>query len=129
MNFYKLPENGKTYLIKNFERDNKAYMGFAVENAFTPDYNLKARSVGSDKDSKSACWTIEESNGRYKFKNVATGLYMGKLPVLPIIPIILLMLQKQKRLIYIRMMVTDSELLQLDSMALINGTWQVAKTL
>lgn len=37
-NFYKLPENGKTYLIKNFERDNKAYMGFAVENAFTPDY-------------------------------------------------------------------------------------------
>ena len=80
MNFYKLPENGKTYLIKNFERDNKAYMGFAVENAFTPDYNLKARSVGSDKDSKSACWTIEESNGKYKFKNVATGLYMGKTP-------------------------------------------------
>lgn len=80
MNFYKLPENGKTYLIKNFERDNKAYMGFAVENAFTPDYNLKVRSVGSDKDSKSACWTIEESNGRYKFKNVATGLYMGKTP-------------------------------------------------
>lgn len=79
-NFYKLPENGKTYLIKNFERDNKAYMGFAVENAFTPDYILKARSVGSDKDCKSACWTIEESNGRYKFKNVATGLYMGKTP-------------------------------------------------
>lgn len=80
INFFKLPENGKTYLIKNFERDNKAYMGFAVENAFTPDYNLKARSVGSDKDSKSACWTIEESNGKYKFKNVATGLYMGKTP-------------------------------------------------
>lgn len=79
-NFYKLPENGKTYLIKNFERDNKAYMGFAVENAFTPDYILKARSVGSDKDCKSACWTIEELNGRYKFKNVATGLYMGKTP-------------------------------------------------
>ena len=39
------------------------------------------------------------------------------------------MLQKQKRLIYIRMMVTVLELLQLDSMALINGTWQVAKTL
>lgn len=80
MNFFKLPENGKTYLIKNFERDNKAYMGFAVEKAFTPDYILKARSVGSDKDSKSACWTIEESNGKYKFKNVATGLYMGKTP-------------------------------------------------
>lgn len=80
INFFKLPENGKTYLIKNFERDNKAYMGFVVENAFTPDYKLKARSVGSDKDCKSACWTIEESNGRYKFKNVATGLYMGKTP-------------------------------------------------
>ena len=39
------------------------------------------------------------------------------------------MLQKQKRLIYIQMMVADWELLQLDSMALINGTWQVAKTL
>ena len=116
-NFYKLPENGKTYLIKNFERDNKAYMGFAVENAFTPDYILKARSVGSDKDCKSACWTIEESNGRYKFPN------------LTITPIILLMLQKQKRLIYILMMVTAWELQQLDSMAIINGTWQVAKTL
>ena len=80
INFFKLPENGKTYLIKNFERDNKAYMGFAVEDAFTPDYRLKARSVGSDKDCKSACWTIEELNGKYKFKNVATGLYMGETP-------------------------------------------------
>ena len=39
------------------------------------------------------------------------------------------MLQKQKRLIYILMMVTAWELQQLDSMAIINGTWQVAKTL
>ncbi len=49
--------------------------------------------------------------------------------MLTITPIILSMLQKQKRLICTPMMVIVWELLQLDSMAIINGTWQVAKTL
>ena len=80
LNFIKMPESGKIYLIQNYSRDNKAYMGIAITNATSTKYELKTRSVSSDKSDRSSYWMVEGNPGNYKFKNLGTGLYVGTTP-------------------------------------------------
>lgn len=76
--FLTMPEAGQTYRLKNFSTEK--YVGLNFPTNITALPNGVMANATTDLSDQTTCWVLEEKDGKYCFRNVGTGFYMGHLP-------------------------------------------------